>query len=379
MITFENFIVFYFVTNIKKKLENINFVIKKYFIYISEGREGYYCMVTNFNGNIGQDSRYLYDNANHLSKDTIKPLGTAGTIKQENESDSFESCAKFTLASAAVFEGIPLALLAKRNYQLSEQNKITSYLKDIDASTKEAFKYLKSGKEGNFFERLAKYFKVINHNSLEFGKVKSIAKAKANMPEYINKAANRSWNAEKSSWFKGIKEWWSNRAVSNLEEKKKLISEGIKPGTIAANTTESVSTLKKINNLMKSTGAIPLLIFSGLIEGVTQIYPTFSELGQEKGMRQVGKSLIHVTADTIGFIAGQQAGMAIGMAAGSVLCPGFGTAIGAVAGFICGCFASHGVDEITKHFIGKSELELAKEENQNKENSQNNHLLSIAA
>ena len=136
------------------------------------------------------------------------------------------------------------------------------------------------------------------------------------------------------------------------------------------------SKLGSFGKILKSSGAGIMLVFSGIIEGATEVIPTFKELGAKKGMKQAGKSAIKVAGDTAGFVIGNQVGTALGAAAGAALAgtkvgaaigsvvPGYGTAIGAVVGCICGFLGSWVAGKITKKITGKSEREKAKEEQQ---------------
>ena len=121
----------------------------------------------------------------------------------------------------------------------------------------------------------------------------------------------------------------------------------------------------RIGKLMKSTGAGFMLVFSGIIEGITEVYPTFKELGVKKGIKQLGKSAVKVLGDTFGFIAGENLGVAAGTAIGTAICPGIGSAIGAACGFLGGLLGSFAMGKVTKAITGKSEREIAKEQQEN--------------
>lgn len=126
----------------------------------------------------------------------------------------------------------------------------------------------------------------------------------------------------------------------------------------------------KVGNLLKcgkGTGVFAMI--AGGVELVTQVIPTFAQLGVGKGLKQLGKSAIKTVASVggwaVGEAAGAEGGAAIGAAIGSVV-PGVGTAIGAGVGTVCGLiggfvgsyFASKAADKI----CGKNELDKANEE-----------------
>lgn len=96
------------------------------------------------------------------------------------------------------------------------------------------------------------------------------------------------------------------------------------------------------------------------IELLTQIIPSFTQLGAGSGIKQIGKSAVKTGASVGGWVGG----MAVGAAIGSVL-PGAGTviggAIGALCGIIGGCLGSWAATKATEKIVGKDELELAKE------------------
>lgn len=99
---------------------------------------------------------------------------------------------------------------------------------------------------------------------------------------------------------------------------------------------------------------------TGGIELLTQVIPSFTQLGAGSGIKQLFKS----TAKTGASVGGWVGGMAAGAAIGSIL-PGAGTviggAIGALCGMIGGCIGSWAATKATEKIVGKDELELAKE------------------
>lgn len=320
-------------------------------------------MVSGLNSNYTQDWKAAANSAKlpGINENTIKSAGTIGAISAAEDSDSFSTSLKFGAASAAVFEGIPLGLYLKRNHKLGGE--MTEAMKNLSANTQNAFKNLIHG-EGKLTERISNYFNVINTNKSAYHNIKDITKAKSNLQENVVKASTRAAKALESPNI--LRNWLSKRADKTLSKNIQKASKPIMEGAAAK---------KGITGLLKTSGAGILMAFGGIIEGVTEIYPTFSELGAEKGFKQLGKSAVKVAGDTAGFIIGDQIGMAVGSAIGTALFPGVGTAIGAVTGLVVGMLGSHAASGITDKIVGKSERELAKEQqNPNKDN-----ILSLAA
>lgn len=139
--------------------------------------------------------------------------------------------------------------------------------------------------------------------------------------------------------------------------------------------------LGKITGLSKASGAIKafavdspavasllkfgkgngiFLAITGGLELFTQVIPAFG-LGADKGIKQVFKSTVKTAASVGGWVGGA----AIGAAIGSVI-PGAGTvvggAIGAVLGLVGGFIGSWVAGKAADAVVGKSEVEIAQEE-----------------
>ncbi len=116
--------------------------------------------------------------------------------------------------------------------------------------------------------------------------------------------------------------------------------------------------IAKVLKFGKGNGAF--LAISGTIELLTNIVPTFVQLGTAKGIKQIAKSTVKVGAS----VGGWAAGAAVGAAIGSVI-PGAGTLIGglvgALCGFVGGCVGSWAATKVAETVVGKDELVLAKE------------------
>ena len=125
----------------------------------------------------------------------------------------------------------------------------------------------------------------------------------------------------------------------------------------------------KVLNVCKSNGAGIMLAMEGITETVSNVIPTFKQLGAKAGAKQIGKSAVKTAASVGGWITGAALGTKVGALIGSVI-PGAGTAVGAVAGAIIGSAASliggalgsRFGKSVAEKVVGKDELALAKEQ-----------------
>jgi len=110
------------------------------------------------------------------------------------------------------------------------------------------------------------------------------------------------------------------------------------------------------------------LAITAAAELFTQVIPTFSKLGAEKGLKQTGKSAVKTVANVGGWAAGSAAGAyggaslgaAIGIPAGPVGMA-IGGAIGGICGMIGGFIGSWAAGKVADKVVGKNELDIAKE------------------
>lgn len=124
----------------------------------------------------------------------------------------------------------------------------------------------------------------------------------------------------------------------------------------------------KAKNAFKAQGGGMMLAIEGGMEVITNVIPTFKNLGSKAGMKQIGKSAVKTVASVGGWVAGAAVGTKIGAAIGSII-PGAGTAIGAVVGgaiggicsLICGSLASRLAKKGAEKVVGKDEMVLAQE------------------
>ena len=121
-------------------------------------------------------------------------------------------------------------------------------------------------------------------------------------------------------------------------------------------------------NEFKAQGGTAMLIMEGAAETITNVIPTFKQLGAKSGMKQVGKSTVKTVASVGGWVAGAAVGTKVGAIIGSVI-PGAGTAVGAVIGaavgslcsLIGGSLGSRLAKKGAEKIVGKDELVLAQE------------------
>lgn len=313
--------------------------------------------------------------------DINKLVKYSGTETLQDVPDTFSSTTKSAASSALFFEGIPLLNFLFRNKKVNGTFG-NANLKILGQADKEALNNLLKG-DGKLSTRIADYIKHANQSKFVYMDEKAAVKSKAKAAKLAEKAKKLTDKAAKKPNSK-IAEYFANKAET---KSKKAISDCISKTEKAVDsriaiTTKTATPVKlgkigtKLNKLtkgkfgnvskfMKSSGAGVMVVFSGIIEGVTEVVPTFKELGTEKGLKQLGKSTIKVLGDTAGFIAGEQAGMALGSAIGTAICPGIGTAVGAVCGFVGGMLGSFAAGKITKAITGKSEREIANEQQTN--------------
>ena len=141
-----------------------------------------------------------------------------------------------------------------------------------------------------------------------------------------------------------------------------------KLGNFVNNLAIKHPTLGKVLNVCKSNGAGIMLALEGATEVISNVVPTFKELGVKSGAKQVGKSAVKTVSSVGGWVAGAALGTKVGAVLGSVI-PGAGTAVGAAVGavigsvssLIGGMLGSKLLKGVAEKVVGKDELELAKE------------------
>lgn len=262
--------------------------------------------------------------------------------------DTFSGNMKSNVGAAAVFEGIPLLKFLKNSKKCPKAAaEIASKTDVLMEATKKALKDIPKG-TGKLTERIGNYFKSANELKNGYIEARSAAKAAAKA-EKLAKAG---------------------KAAVTKEAEAVITNAGKEAAKKTAEVAGKAGKLGKLGKFMKSSGAGFMLVINGVMEAVTEVIPTFKELGAAKGMKQLGRSAIRAAGDALGWIAGEQIGVAAGAAIGTAICPVVGTAvggaIGAIGGFIGGCAGSFVMGKVTKGLTGKTEREKAKEEEENK-------------
>lgn len=274
--------------------------------------------------------------------------------------DTFTSRAKDAASSAALFEGIPLISFLLKNKKLNG-NFVNEGMKTVGDANKKALENLIKGK-GSLGQRIVNYVADTNMTKRAYNDVQSIVKSQFKADKLAKKAAKKAAKATTEHAQKAAAKAATKAEAASVKAAEKA---AVNIGEKVADA--GVKSSGKISKFLKNSSAGIMLVFSGIAECVTEVIPTFKELGKEKGYKQIGKSAVKVAGDTVGFIAGEQAGVAIGTAIGTAICPGIGSAIGAVCGFVGGMLGSFAMGKVTKAITGPSERELAKEEQQKTE------------
>lgn len=349
--------------------------------------------------NLTQTSKSASTN---VSKQDVKKLVKYANNEALTEKpDTFASTAKSAATATAVFEGIPLANFALRTKKLTGSVKGNSAMQQLDKTSREALKNIKSG-EGSLKSRVFDYVKTANDNTKTYSDIKKgtkeaiklqkLQKESGKITAALETTAENT--AKKSggllskipgvSKIAGKLKASASKIAGELKAGASKIAGKLKAGAskLISKTTGKLKSgaskllskvpggakiagkLGKAGKFMKSSGAGIMLVFSGITEFMTEVVPTYKELGAVKGTKQLGKSLIKVAGDTAGFVAGEQIGVAVGTAIGTALFPGIGTAIGAAVGVAGGMIGSFAAGKIASKITGKSEREIAKEQQQ---------------
>ena len=346
----------------------------------------------------------------------------------QNKPDTFTSTTKSAAKSSVLWEGIPFIKLLRRNKKLNGKM-FSESMKTLSKNNIDAFEKLKSGQMSildysNYADQSKETLQAIKKAAKKEFQEKGFSKL-YNGKQAIKKGVKTVKNAitslgpvkkvinVKNSAVNGIKTFRSNLSKKIIDsigkkaagkaagqaagqstllalgsgaeaaEQTTLITLGQTAGKAAGQTAGKAAGKASLKKLLKSSGAGVILAISGIIEGATEVLPTYRELGKEKGRKQLVKSAVKVTGDTAGFVVGGKVGTTLGTAAGTwaatkiaaatgtAICPGIGTAIGAVCGFVGGLLGSFIMGKVTKKITGKSEREKAKEALQQQQIEQN--------
>lgn len=93
---------------------------------------------------------------------------------------------------------------------------------------------------------------------------------------------------------------------------------------------------------------------------LTDVIPAFTQLGPEKGFKQLGKTVAKTGFEVAGWAAGAAAGAKLGAVVGS-FCGPAGTVIGGAIGLLGGFVGSFIASKIGDKVVGPSEVEIAEE------------------
>ncbi len=323
----------------------------------------------------GIDANYAVNQATNQVYATAPQTAAinAGAQAAEQLPDTFLSSTKNAASSAALFEGIPLLNLLIRSKKATGKT-ISQGMKLIGKHNDIALKKLLHG-EGKLSERILDFISSANKSKQAYMAERSSVKAlnsslKASKElEQITQKLSQVAEGGAGKLKKQILEFLEKHIkgkASKAEAKAVEMASRAETARIAINTTQTVGKtagkLGKVRNLLSSSGAGIMLVFSGISECISEVIPTFKELGVKKGFKQIGKSAVKVLGDTIGFIGGEQVGVALGTAIGTAIFPGIGSAVGAACGFIGGFLGSWAMGKVTKAITGKTEREIAKEQ-----------------
>lgn len=320
-------------------------------------------MVSVSNVNSVKNSVYNKSNADDVKKLVKYVNGETLTA----QADTFTSTVKGSVPMVGLFEGIPLVNLLKRNKKLSG-SVVNDAMKNLQATNKESVVKLLKGEK-----KLAEYIADAEKSKEAYSAIKSATKK-----EFQEKGLSKLYNAKQAlkaskpaQAVKAVKDT-AGKKISKLVEKyvskstEKVAEEAIEKTitkTAAETAKVAVKPASKLSKVFKSSGAGLMLAISGFVELMTEVLPTYKQLGTEKGTKQAVKSAVRVVGDTAGFIGGGYVGTAIGAAVGSVV-PVVGTAIGGALGFVGGLVGSFVMGKITRKITGKTELEKFKEAQQ---------------
>ena len=202
--------------------------------------------------------------------------------------DTFSSTVKSAAGSAAVFEGIPLFNLARRNKSLVKKgnNEIAGKIAELNKSNKEALDKLMHG-DNKIFKKISEYMKSTKNAKNEFSGIKSTAKeiySKEN-PGLIKKIKGSvkklTGKIFKSAGKEAAKE---TTEIAVKETAETAVKEAAKTATEKTVKNGIFSKLgkTKLGKFMKSSGAGFMLALSGISECLSEVIPTFKELGKEK-------------------------------------------------------------------------------------------------
>ena len=316
-------------------------------------------MVSNIslNNTIGQNS-YIEKGKVATQKYVTEPVKQVA----EEAMDTFGSTVKSSAQSVGLFHGLPFVSFLAKTKKAFGSLKNNELLGGLSKANEVSRNALLKG-EGKLSKRIYDFVMRTEKSNEALNAVKSATKAEAKIAKLASKADKLKAAGKDVTKITAKAEEVAASAV-----KKKAAAEA---GIQAINTgTKAVGKLAKVKNFMKSSGAGIMLAFSGFSELISEVVPTFQELGVKSGLKQLGKSAVKVVGDTAGYIGGQTIGATIGAALLSPI-PVVGPFLGAALGMGCGMLGSYLAGKVTDKITGPSERKLA-EQQQEQTVKQNN-------
>lgn len=154
----------------------------------------------------------------------------------------------------------------------------------------------------------------------------------------------------------------------------KVASQNAKGSTLRAikNTTGITKLSKATKELAVKSGKFRTLLkgvkgnigFAAISLGIgviSDVIPAFTELGPEKGFKQLGKTAAKTGFEVAGWAAGAAAGAKLGAVVGS-FCGPAGTVVGGAIGLLGGFVGSFIASKLGDKIVGPSEVEKAQNE-----------------
>ena len=307
-------------------------------------------MVSNINfGNTISQNQYFQKGKVATQKYVTEPVKQAA----EEAMDTFGSTVKSSAQSVGMFHGLPFVSFLAKTKKAFGSLKNNELLGNLSKANEVSRNALLKG-EGKLSKRIYDFVMQTEKSNEALNAVKSATKAEAKVLKLTQKADKLAKAGKNTAKVSSKLEAATTKAAT----KKVAAETGIK----AINAgTKAVGKLGKVKNFLKSSGAGIMIAFSGISELLSEVFPTFQELGVKKGLKQLGKSAIKVLGDTAGYIGGQTLGATIGAALLSPI-PVVGPFLGAALGMGCGILGSYLAGKVTDKITGPSERTLAQQQ-----------------
>lgn len=206
--------------------------------------------------------------------------------------------------------------------------------------------------------------------AVKTGNAIKMAECKAELEVILKEAKSpnifsKTWAWIKTNIFKRAPK--DHKSYNDISKAAKQAGTKAAAGAKAVTATNASAWAKGaawLKDANKAHGFKCMAIIEGLVEGITEVFPAFTQGGAVEGTKQVAKSAVNVTASATGWCVGAKGGAWVGAAIGSFICPGIGTAIGgAIGGILGGVLGSWGAKKVAKCVTGDSFSEKQKKEN----------------